>query len=98
MIDIRNLSKVYRLGATEVPALRSLNLKLENGAFVVIAGPSGSGKSTILSLLGGFERPPSGPIRIDDSDINSLSEQALADWRVRHLGFIFQTFNLLPIL
>src|SRR5689334_21532758 len=98
MIAIKNLSKVYQLGDVEVPALRNLSLNITQGSFAVIAGPSGSGKSTILGLLGGFERPTSGTIRIGDFDINGLSERTLASWRARELGFIFQTFNLLPIL
>ncbi|NMA95641.1 MAG: ABC transporter ATP-binding protein [Clostridiales bacterium] len=92
------LSKVYGKGATKVNALKDVNLTIKQGEFVAIVGPSGSGKSTLLHLLGGVDRPTSGNVVIDGIDIYSLKEKDLALFRRRKVGFIFQFYNLIPVL
>ena len=98
MIKVSNLSKIYPLGALKVSAITDIDLQVEAGEFVAIAGPSGSGKSTLLNLLGCIEPPSTGCFQINEEDITSLSSDALADLRVRKIGYIFQTFNLFPVL
>lgn len=98
MIQIDQLSKTYRLGQVEVPALREVDLVVNAGEFVALAGPSGSGKSTLLNIVGGIERPSSGRVEIDGSDLSQLTSDQLAELRAERLGFVFQTFNLLPVL
>ena len=93
-----NLTKTYRSGELAVHALRSVNLDIPQGEFVVILGPSGSGKTTLLNIAGGIESPSSGQIILNDSDISSLDRDALTVVRRDHIGFIFQFFNLLPTL
>lgn len=95
---VENVSKQYRLGDQLVPALRSVNLNIEQGVFMAIAGPSGSGKSTLLNLIGCLDTPTSGRIFIGDQDVSCKSPDQLAALRARTIGFIFQTFNLLPVL
>ena len=95
---VENVSKEYRLGDQLVPALRSVNLNIEQGLFMAIAGPSGSGKSTLLNLIGCIDTPTSGRIFIGDHDVSSQTPDQLASLRARTIGFIFQTFNLLPVL
>ena len=95
---VENISKQYRLDDQLVPALNSVNLNIEQGVFMAIAGPSGSGKSTLLNLIGCIDTPTSGRIFIGDQDISSKSPDQLASLRARTIGFIFQTFNLLPVL
>jgi putative ABC transport system ATP-binding protein len=90
--------KEYCLGATRVPALRGVSLSVEPGEFVAVAGPSGSGKSTLLNLLGCLDHPTSGQVLVGDVDVATLGDDALSDLRSRTLGFIFQTFNLIPVL
>ena len=96
IIDVTNLSKVYSRGATEVHALRSVNLRVDPGELVAIMGPSGSGKSTFMNLIGCLDRPTSGSYRLDGIDVTGLSSTDLADARNRKIGFIFQGFLLLP--
>jgi len=98
MIQVDMLSKTYRLGQVDVPALRGIDLKVNAGEFVALAGPSGSGKSTLLNIVGAIERPTSGRVAIDGSDLGLLTSNQLADLRAERLGFVFQTFNLLPVL
>jgi putative ABC transport system ATP-binding protein len=98
MIYINKINKVYKLGATEVEALKSIELAIPDGEFLAIAGASGSGKSTLLSLVGCLERPTGGSIRIGDVETLTLSSAALAGLRAKLMGFVFQTFNLLPVL
>src|ERR1017187_1221515 len=98
MIRIHQLSKTYRLGQVEVPALRGVDLVVNAGEFVALAGPSGSGKSTLLNIAGGMRRPTSGRVEIEGSDLGHLTSDELADLRALRLGFVFQTFNLLPVL
>jgi putative ABC transport system ATP-binding protein len=97
-VEIRNVSKVFKKEATEIVALGETNLSIEQGAFVCLMGPSGSGKSTLLNLIAGIDQASSGQIIVGDTDISQLRERALAAWRNHTVGFIFQTFNLIPVL
>ncbi len=98
LIAIRNLSKSYHRGDQIVPVLASLDLDIERGAFVALMGPSGSGKSTLLNLIAGLDKPDSGSLRINDIDIIGLTEAELAAWRAAAVGFVFQFYNLMPVL
>ncbi len=98
MIEIRDVSRIYRRGADEVHALEHVSLHIERGRFVALMGPSGSGKSTLLNLLAGLDRPSSGVVEVAGQRLNDLSEDALARFRARHVGFVFQFFNLIPVL
>ena len=98
LIEVKNLSKVYGSGEAEVTALKNINLNIEQGEFVAIVGPSGSGKSTLLHLLGGVDKPSSGEVIIKGESIYKLKEKELAILRRRKLGFVFQFFNLIPVL
>jgi putative ABC transport system ATP-binding protein len=98
LVRVENVSKQYRLDDQLVPALKSINLSIEQGVFLAIAGPSGSGKSTLLNLIGCIDTPSSGRILIDDRDVSTTTPDGLASLRARTVGFIFQTFNLLPVL
>src|SRR5258708_2812255 len=98
LIKIEAVCKDYLLGQQHVQALADINLEIEDGAFLAIAGPSGSGKSTLLNLIGCIDTPSSGRIFIDGQDVSGKSPDQLADLRARTIGFIFQTFNLLPVL
>jgi len=95
LIDVH---KTYRVGDVRVPAVRGISLDIEAGAFLSIAGPSGSGKTTVLNLLGALDTPTSGTIKIGGRETGGLSPKMLADFRNTHLGFVFQTFNLIPVL
>jgi putative ABC transport system ATP-binding protein len=98
IITAENLSKVYRTGKIEVPALRSASFSIEPGEFVSIVGPSGSGKSTLFYILGGLTRPTSGRVVIDGADFSTLSDVERTRMRQTKIGFVFQRFNLLPTL
>jgi putative ABC transport system ATP-binding protein len=98
MIELRNVSKTYHQGMKEIPALRDVTLVIGNGEFLTIMGPSGSGKSTLLNLVGGLDQPTSGEIYLDKRPLHGVSDDELTLIRRRHVGFIFQFFNLLPIL
>ena len=98
LIELRDVSKSYRRDAIEIPVLDRVTITVPEGDFLGLMGPSGSGKSTLLNLLAGIDRPSHGSIRIGDTEISSLSERALAGWRARHIGFIFQLYNLIPVL
>lgn len=98
ILETINLTKKYGKGDTEVIALNSANISVEKGEFVAIIGPSGSGKSTMLHLLGGLERPTQGTVKIENQDIYKLSENELAKHRRKKIGFIFQQYNLIPVL
>jgi putative ABC transport system ATP-binding protein len=97
-VDVRNVSRIFRKETNEVVALRETSLSIESGGFVCLMGPSGSGKSTLLNLIAGIDRPSGGEIIIDGQDISRMSEGQLAVWRNHTIGFIFQTFNLIPVL
>jgi len=98
IVSVENVSKTYKLGKTEVPALRGVSLEIHPGEFLAVAGPSGSGKTTLLNLIGCVDTPSSGVVRVDGQDTSALSERALTDLRLRRIGFIFQSFNLVPVL
>jgi putative ABC transport system ATP-binding protein len=98
ILKAENLSKVYRVGSVDVPALRGVSLDVEEGEFVAIMGPSGCGKSTMLHLLGGLLTPTSGRIEIDDEDLTAATDAKRTDIRRRKIGFVFQRFNLFPTL
>lgn len=97
-ICVRELHKIYKRGSESIDVLRGLNLNIQAGEFLAFMGPSGSGKTTLLNLIGGIDVPNSGTITIDGQRIDSLSSSALTRWRSRHVGFIFQMFNLIPVL
>jgi putative ABC transport system ATP-binding protein len=97
-VIFRQVNKTYRLDAVDVPALSNINLEIRPNCFTVISGPSGSGKTTLLNLIGCIDRADSGEILIAGQPVQKLSDDALADFRANHLGFIFQNFNLLPVL
>ena len=98
LIEVLHLEKQYRLGSVQVPALRDVSLTLAANLFVVLSGPSGSGKTTLLNLIGGLDKPDSGEVRIAGQRLSALSDNALSDFRARQIGFVFQNFNLLPVL
>jgi putative ABC transport system ATP-binding protein len=98
LVSIRNLSKVYERGRQKVEVLRHIDLDIDQGSFVALMGPSGSGKTTLLNLIGGLDSPTGGSILIGATHIDRLSETALAKWRSRSIGFVFQFYNLLPML
>lgn len=98
ILEILNLGKIYGKKETAVHALKDANLKINKGEFVAIIGPSGSGKSTFLHLVGGLERPSNGTIKVDGKDICCLSDKKLAKYRRQKVGFVFQQYNLIPVL
>ena len=98
ILETRNLRKIYGSGDTEVRALDGVNLSVDSGEFVAIVGTSGSGKSTLLHMLGGLDRPTSGSVIVDGKDIFSLRDEALTIFRRRKIGFVFQSYNLVPVL
>ena len=98
ILETKDLRKIYGSGDTEVRALDGVNLQIENGEFVAIVGTSGSGKSTLLHMLGGLDRPTDGKVFVDGKDIFSLKEEALTIFRHRKIGFVFQSYNLVPVL
>jgi putative ABC transport system ATP-binding protein len=98
LISVRILAKNYRRGSEDIHVLSALNLDVDQGDFVAFMGPSGSGKTTLLNLLGGLDVPSNGTIRVAGDAISSMSGGKLTSWRARHVGFVFQTFNLIPVL
>ena len=98
VVEIRNLAKAYQRGGQVVPVLTDINLDIAAGDYVALMGPSGSGKSTLLNLIAGIDKPDSGILRVGGIDIVTLDEADLAAWRSRNVGFIFQFYNLMPVL
>ncbi len=98
IVRIRNLVKEYRRGAEVVRVLDGLSLDIASGDYVALMGPSGSGKSTLLNLIGGLDHPTSGELEVDGLRVDALGDAALARWRADHVGFVFQMYNLLPVL
>ena len=98
LIELRDVTKSYKRDAIEIPVLERVSITVADGDFLGLMGPSGSGKSTLLNLLAGIDRPTRGTIRIGDTEISGLAERPLATWRARHIGFIFQLYNLIPVL
>jgi putative ABC transport system ATP-binding protein len=98
MIELRHVSRIYRRGADEVHALEEVSLQIPDGTFAALMGPSGSGKSTLLNLIAGLDQPSSGHIAINGQILNGLGEDQLAAWRAAHVGFVFQFYNLIPVL
>ena len=98
VVEIRNLSKVYERGKQKVEVLHHIDLDIAKGDFLALMGPSGSGKTTLLNLIGGLDSPTQGTLAVDGVRIDSLGEAALAKWRSEHVGFVFQFYNLLPML
>ncbi len=98
IVECRGVTKQYRQGAIDAPALRGIDLSLMKGDFASLAGPSGSGKTTLLNVIGGLDSPSSGIVKIDGEDITTLDAGALADMRLKRIGFVFQAYNLIPVL
>jgi putative ABC transport system ATP-binding protein len=98
IVEIRDLKKSYRRGDQVVPVLENITFDIQQGEFVALMGPSGSGKSTLLNLIAGIDKVDSGSIRVGSIEITELSETELAHWRATHVGFIFQFYNLIPVL
>lgn len=95
MLELENITKVYKAGQTEVPALRGISCRIESGEMVSIIGPSGSGKSTLMNIIGCLDRPTSGRYRLDGTEVSELNDNQLAEIRNKKIGFVFQSFNLL---
>jgi putative ABC transport system ATP-binding protein len=98
LIELKDVRKQYKRDAIEIPVLDGVSMSVSEGDFLALMGPSGSGKSTLLNLLAGIDQPTSGSITIGGTTISGLSERSLAAWRARHVGFIFQLYNLIPVL
>src|SRR5260370_9184559 len=98
LVRVRGLNKTYSRGGENIQVLQGLNLDVDKGDFVAFMGPSGSGKTTLLNLLGGLDVPSAGSITVDGDEITHMSRGKLTEWRARHVGFIFQMYNLIPVL
>jgi putative ABC transport system ATP-binding protein len=98
LVRVRDVHKIYRRGSERLDILNGIDLEIPRGDFLALMGPSGSGKTTLLNLLGGLDRPTSGGVEVDGLRIDQLSDGKLTEWRSRHVGFVFQFYNLLPVL
>ncbi|UCD18125.1 MAG: ABC transporter ATP-binding protein [Candidatus Zixiibacteriota bacterium] len=98
IVQVKNVAKSYYRDVLEIPVLRNINLEVQEGRFMALMGPSGSGKTTLLNLIAGIDQPTSGTLSVAGEDISHLKERALAKWRARHIGFVFQFYNLLPVM
>src|SRR5882762_7452694 len=98
LVRVKDVEKVFHRGSEEIHVLSSLHLEVPKGEFLALMGPSGSGKSTLLNLIGGLDRPTKGTVSIEGERVDELSDRKLAAWRARHIGFVFQLYNLLPVL
>jgi len=98
LIELRNVEKIYDAGTVPVHALKGVSLRVEPGEFTVVVGPSGSGKTTLLNLIGGLDRPTSGTVELDGTDLAALGRGDLVEFRLHHIGFVFQAYNLIPVL
>jgi putative ABC transport system ATP-binding protein len=98
LVNVDGVEKVFHRGSEDIHVLKDLHLKVPAGQFLALMGPSGSGKSTLLNLIGGLDRPTNGTVSIADERVDELSDRKLAAWRARHIGFVFQLYNLLPVL
>ncbi len=98
VIELNNISKVYNPTGIAVNALQGINLNIEKGEFTVVVGPSGSGKTTLLNVIGGLDQPTTGIVTIDGTDISKMKPDDLIEFRLNHIGFVFQSFNLIPVL
>jgi putative ABC transport system ATP-binding protein len=96
MLELENITKVYKAGQTEIPALRGISCRIESGEMVSIVGPSGSGKSTLMNIIGCLDKPTSGKYRLEGIEVDKLNDNQLAEIRNKKIGFVFQSFNLLP--
>jgi putative ABC transport system ATP-binding protein len=98
IVQIRGLSKAYRRDSMQIPVLRDITLEVPEGEFLGLMGPSGSGKTTLLNLIAGIDRPDTGTVTVAGTDVTKLNESQLARWRATHIGFVFQFYNLIPVL
>ena len=98
VIEAKNLSRIYQDGESTIHAVDKINLSVEAGEFTAIIGPSGSGKTTLLNLIGGLDSPSEGTVVVDGKEIHELRDNALINFRLRHIGFVFQAYNLIPVL
>ncbi len=98
LIELSSLTKIYTETASEVMAVNGINLTVEAGEFAALVGPSGCGKTTLLNLIGGLDRPTRGTVRVDNTDLHQLSDADLVRFRLEHIGFVFQAYNLIPVL
>ncbi len=98
LVVVDGVEKVFHRGSEDIHVLRDLHLRVNAGEFLALMGPSGSGKSTLLNLIGGLDRPSKGLVSIGGENVDGLSDRRLAEWRARHIGFVFQLYNLLPVL
>ena len=98
VIETRNLERTYQDGDNIIKAVDGINLKVEKGEFTAIVGPSGSGKTTLLNLIGGLDKPTSGEVYVDGQEIGKLSDNEMINFRMQHIGFVFQAYNLIPVL
>lgn len=98
LVEIRGVDKTFHRGAERIDVFAGLSLDIEEGSFTALMGPSGSGKSTLLNLIAGLDKPTRGTVRVGDADVSNMNPARLAEWRSQHVGFVFQQFNLLPVL